>query len=742
MRSTNWELTAPAGSFMSAYYAFEAGADAVYVGLRDFSARKSAQNFSFIELSKLKQHAITLGRKVYVALNTVIKQAEIDTLIHALASCSRIEIDGFIVQDFGALGIIRRHFPRTALHASTQMAVSNPRGIAAAAKLGVSRVILPRELSVDRVARLVREFPEMEFEVFIHGALCYSYSGLCLASGLLAGRSGNRGECAQVCRLEYVHEGRPGHYLSCRDLFSGRNLLRLAEAGVDSFKIEGRLKPPEYVYNSVKLYRYVLDRACPFDESEYETLLENSEFVFSREKTDGYLFGEDGERIMTSTYSRSTGRSIGRVEGASENSFSFKSDSALSVDDVLQVFLDKGERLPFKLPVRRMFVDGALVTRASRGAFVTVESGKAPEPGQEIFKVYAKDLELLGIRHKHFSLFKKALPIRIVFERDVQACVRIETEKNGKVVIYRHPCVFSDPKGHIDITGLVVKIFGTPCDTMYELSVREIENETNTDFSRISIQNRLLAKIRDDYLDFLERLDAESDASLAKSVRERGRGDRNRYQSREFEKLKDFVSRRENLNPATSSVPFYTGGPIRLPGIAACGNSCFIPLAPVITCDEDAYYDELSRFIASCTDRTIFLGINNIHHFSVLEELARFDNVFAFIDFFFYAANLHALDAAVKLCDRIAFGYSWVEGDRASFGSLASLAPFPLLEINPGFAPPYFFHAGGFGKESLGLDPTDADLREYRLIYGEYGFRVVESSGSTYIFLDEEKKES
>ncbi len=208
MRRT--ELLAPGGSFHAAYHAIEAGADGVYLGLRDFSARKAAANFDFAQLARIRGLAGDRGRRVYVALNTVVRDDEIGRLAEALARLEALAVDGVIVQDLGVAAVARRHFPSLALHASTQMAVHNAAGLAELVRLGFRRVILSRELTLAEIAELRRVRPDIELEVFVHGALCYGFSGACLASWALTGRSGNRGDCAQICRGRFSRAERGG----------------------------------------------------------------------------------------------------------------------------------------------------------------------------------------------------------------------------------------------------------------------------------------------------------------------------------------------------------------------------------------------------------------------------------------------------------------------------------------------------------------------------------------------------
>ena len=194
------ELLAPGGSFAAAYQAFEAGADGVYLGLTEFSARRAAANFSLEQLRRIRALAGQRGRRIYVTVNTVIRQDEMERLATAFSWLDALEVDGVIVQDLGACRLLARGFPRLAIHASTQMAIHNDAGLRFAKEQGIRRVILSRELPFQRIRDLRLRHPGLELEVFIHGALCYSFSGVCLASSALTGRSGNRGECAQICR--------------------------------------------------------------------------------------------------------------------------------------------------------------------------------------------------------------------------------------------------------------------------------------------------------------------------------------------------------------------------------------------------------------------------------------------------------------------------------------------------------------------------------------------------------------
>ena len=259
------ELLAPAGSFEAALAAFAYGADAVYLGLSRFSARADAANFSEEALRQVVAYARNQARprKIYVTLNTLLESHELPALRDDLALLEALGADGAIVQDLGLAAMIRRDFPRLPLHASTQLACTSAAGARALRELGFVRVVTARELGLREAAEIGRE-AGVEIEVFVHGALCYSLSGLCLFSSLTTGRSGNRGRCAYCCRQPFRPEGgEPCHPFSMRDLALLDAAATLRALPLASLKIEGRMKNPLYVAAVTDLYRHALDGDLP-----------------------------------------------------------------------------------------------------------------------------------------------------------------------------------------------------------------------------------------------------------------------------------------------------------------------------------------------------------------------------------------------------------------------------------------------------------------------------------------------
>ncbi len=278
------ELLAPAGDMECLYAAVAAGADAIYVGGKRFGARAFAKNFDIPELASAVTYCHLHGVKLYVTLNTLIEDKEMADAVEYAAELYRVGVDALIVADLGVIAAIKRHIPDFELHASTQMSAHNVAGVEFAQKIGASRVVVARELSLENIKTVVENSP-CEIEVFLHGALCVCHSGQCLFSSMVGGRSGNRGECAQPCRLPF----NGGYPLSVKDLSLANHIGELIDSGVASLKIEGRMKSPDYVYTVTSIYRRLLDEKRSASKSENEELRR----AFSRSGfTDGYFVGD------------------------------------------------------------------------------------------------------------------------------------------------------------------------------------------------------------------------------------------------------------------------------------------------------------------------------------------------------------------------------------------------------------------------------------------------------------------
>ena len=296
MRNKDFELLAPAGSLEILKGVIESGADAVYVGGSMFGARAYANNFTEEELLEAIDFAHLRGVKVYLTVNTLIKNSEFSKLYDYLLVYYKRGLDAVIVQDIGVVKAIHEYFPSMEIHTSTQMTVTGADGVRFLSQFGVTRVVMAREVSLAEMKR-IHEETGMELEAFVHGALCYSYSGQCLFSSILGGRSGNRGRCAQPCRLPYTVEGKKDEYiLSLKDMCGIKALDKLNDAGVYSLKIEGRMKQLEYACGVVKYYRSYIDSKKPVSDADYDRIKAlGNRCGF----TDRYYFDHNGSDMVT-----------------------------------------------------------------------------------------------------------------------------------------------------------------------------------------------------------------------------------------------------------------------------------------------------------------------------------------------------------------------------------------------------------------------------------------------------------
>lgn len=296
MRNKDFELLAPAGNLEIFKGVIESGADAVYVGGSMFGARAYANNFTEEELLAAIDFAHLRGVKVYLTVNTLIKNSEFSKLYDYLLVYYKRGLDAVIVQDIGVVKAIHEYFPSMEIHTSTQMTVTGADGVRFLSQFGVTRVVMAREVSLAEMKR-IHEETGMELEAFVHGALCYSYSGQCLFSSILGGRSGNRGRCAQPCRLPYTVEGKKDEYiLSLKDMCGIKALDKLHDAGVYSLKIEGRMKQLEYACGVVKYYRSYIDSMKPVTDADYDRIKAlGNRCGF----TDRYYFDHNGSDMVT-----------------------------------------------------------------------------------------------------------------------------------------------------------------------------------------------------------------------------------------------------------------------------------------------------------------------------------------------------------------------------------------------------------------------------------------------------------
>lgn len=296
------ELLSPAGDLKCFYAAINAGADAVYAGLDKFGARAFAGNLSSDEFIEAIDHAHLFSKKLYLTLNILIKDKEREEVDKMIEPLYRAGLDGVIVQDIGLISHLKKKYPLMEVHVSTQAFVTGPKGALLFKKMGASRVVPARELSIDEI-KDIRKNAGIEVECFIHGAMCYCYSGMCLMSSFLGGRSGNRGRCAGPCRQPYGGKGKEDYILSMKDLCGIESIPDLIKAGVDSLKIEGRMKSPEYVYGVTSIYRKYIDlfyEKNTIKNTDLKKDMEKLVSIYSRSGLNpGYFNKRNGGEMIT-----------------------------------------------------------------------------------------------------------------------------------------------------------------------------------------------------------------------------------------------------------------------------------------------------------------------------------------------------------------------------------------------------------------------------------------------------------
>ena len=381
------ELLAPAGSLESFFAAVENGADAVFCGLASFSARAKAKNFTLQEVEQLKGYASERGVKVYVALNTLVQEEELPQVVEVLLGLEGIAVDGIIIQDMGLYQLTHTWFPGIPLHASTQMQCHNLAAVLQLEQLGFERVVLARELSLKEINH-IHNNSTIAIEHFVHGAMCYSISGHCLFSSYLDGRSGNRGRCIQPCRRRYHHNNLPGFYFSTSDFSAIEFVPQLIDAGVTSFKIEGRMKSAEYVAAVVAAYRMVLDAPSSQRKESVVNALATLDMTMGRSTSHGFLQGIGNKQLVVSDKKGGLGKPIGRVQRVKKQSVSFTTADILYVGDRIRI-QPENDRGGSGFILRSLQVNNKKNKRAAKGSFVTIP---LPRPidvnnGDIIFKL-------------------------------------------------------------------------------------------------------------------------------------------------------------------------------------------------------------------------------------------------------------------------------------------------------------------------------------------------------------------
>ena len=434
------ELLSPVGDFECLKAAVQNGADAVYFGAGSFNARAFATNFDDEVLEKAINYAKLRGVKTNLTLNTLIKNSEMKNAIELAKKAYEFGIDAIIVQDLGLARYLIKNFPGLAVHASTQMSVHNLEGVLALQKMGFSRVVLSRELSLEEIEYICKN-SDIEIEVFVHGALCISYSGQCLFSSMVGGRSGNRGKCAQPCRLPYelLENNQPldkGYLLSPRDLCGLEYLQKLVNAGVSCLKIEGRMKTPEYVATVTRIYRKYLDLAISgqnysIDEKDKKDLLQ----VFNRGGfSSGHLASKANQELIYKNKSNNMGIFLGTISNfnANKGHISFTTASSVCVGDKISIENHKHETSLYT--ISELMINDKNIPEAHEGQKIKIGRMKGNiSVGNKIYKVSDKELSSSALSTLEQEFRKIDLMCKLTVQKDNPITIQI-FDTNGITV--------------------------------------------------------------------------------------------------------------------------------------------------------------------------------------------------------------------------------------------------------------------------------------------------------------------
>ncbi len=516
------ELLSPAGSFETALAAFAAGADAVYLGLNAFSARAEAVNFSPDQLRDLLALArsSTPRRRVYVTFNTVLDECQLPQAVETLALLDELRPDGIIVQDLGVARLVRQHFPHLALHASTQLVAHNLEGVLALKELGFVRVVLARELPLEDIRTIV-ERGGVEIEVFVHGALCYSLSGLCLFSAMEKNRSGNRGKCAYCCRLAYTDAaGRRSLPFSMRDLRLDDTLAALRDAGVASLKIEGRMKSALYVSTVTSRYRQLLDGA------KVTTTRPDLETVFSRRTTHLYIdCRPTRDPVIDPSSLGHLGTPIGTVKRLTKDRegrtwLRLHTNRALERHDGLQFLAEGSKPFGFGISDMRLALSRSIVFTVRAGSDVEIlvpreytPGGKGENTIHSGDQVFCSASNEVRRRFPVPSFRPSDFPSGLPFDLSVALTpdgVDAKANFNGAEVVV-HAAFAPTPSQHPEHTEAAVrKAFARLGGTNWSLGTL-----TLSDPDRLFVPASVLNDLR---RDLVEQLDAVRDRSRAAKI--------------------------------------------------------------------------------------------------------------------------------------------------------------------------------------------------------------------------------
>ncbi len=603
------ELALPAGSLQCALYAFKGGADAVYFGLKDFSARKGAVNFTFEDARKLKEICRTQGKKFYITLNTLLYDNELPHVYTLLKQLAYLQPNGIIVQDLGVAKIIRDNFPNLELHGSTQLAVHTIQGVKELQDLGFTRVVLSRELSFEEIKKIRKACPDIELKVFIHGALCYGFSGLCMASETITGRSANRGACAQICRTwfsnpkESASDCSTSWLFSMKDLCLGEQVKKYSEIGIDSLKVEGRMKGPEYVYWCARFYSLLLSGLDENNE-EVRWAKECMQTSFSRETTLGFFNTKENgscnsENMVCSTYPSHKGIQVGTIEKVLNSKAIVRFTKPVALRDGLFV-ISRGEKSMDNSGFGLSFIEGgrSFISEGETATinFSTSDFSKKPAFGTPVYCT-SRHNQNLPLLSENLPLYKKPIDLCICLRSNLM-------DINGSS--FEVP--IQPANNPIDLQSNFEKTFQASDKSFFTAGSIRLDNQSgfNSPFIPLSVLKRIRR-------DFYAKLDEDFIASFEENA------------------IPLNVQQQQKL-PPRSELGLWDE-------IVCINHQEYLPLCPLMFKEEE-YFEKLNKIIEEKED--IIIGINNV---AQIRWAKQHPAVRIFADVFLYTTNSVAYEA-------------------------------------------------------------------------------------------------
>jgi putative protease len=700
------ELTLPAGSFESALQAFKWGADAIYLGLTSFSARKGAKNFTVEELANIKEIAASLDKKIYVTINTLLEDGELKQLPPILRTLDLLQIDGVIVQDLGLASYMHENFPTLPIHASTQLAVHTVSGVKQLEALGFSRVVLSRELTLDEIKSIRKECPEISIKVFIHGALCYGFSGLCMASSNLTSRSANKGECSQICRSYFSNETTSSLYpFSMKDLASSRETIQtLQEIGIDSLKIEGRMKSPEYVAASANYYRLLIDGVG--DEKVLKEAKEHLDTTFSREQSGGWLAAYDKKNpsdirttpsLITTTYSEHQGVPVGTIFPSQYDDdmiYEAQFSTSVAVHDGILVLRERKDAIsvPIRFSLMNMWdrnMRKILSAGANQPVFIELPQKVNFEQSAQMYRIKEHDGTLAKEEKGGYQPFRYPIEVSVTIDEDsftlstthLPSWINEPSEQ-------KFPIDIQEAKKPQRVNENIDKIFKQGDSPYIVASKVLISHAQGKEISSLFIPLSAIKEIRRIYYKQLDQLIL---TEIEKPMNEKTLG----------EKRGVVLPKRALLSPPNSrNLPFVNlthtlkklqqGSSIN-ELLAIVDDTIYLPLPPISFNEEE----DITAFkeILNLLKQPVIIGINNISHLSWVADKP------SFIDVYFYIANKGSAHLVSSLLPQCVGGYYWIEHE------MKDTRDYPLVmsQVEKEFTLPMFLSRSCYRYDVLGL---------------------------------------